>query len=93
MSINDAGDLPETDKSGVLTELFRRYIQCPRPRWNIVSHLGSEGIRCHGCNRISYHPADIENRYCPCLGLRHEFLELIEDCGAIKVQYDEGPDA
>jgi ribosomal protein L37E len=30
------------------------------------------GIRCHTCGRVSYHPKDVEERYC---GACHRFHE------------------
>lgn len=30
------------------------------------------GIRCHQCQRVSYHPKDVEERYC---GACHRFHE------------------
>jgi uncharacterized OB-fold protein len=33
------------------------------------------GIRCHTCGRVSYHPTDIDERY----------------CGACKAYYETGP--
>jgi hypothetical protein len=33
------------------------------------------GIRCHACERVSYHPKDIEERYC---GACHTFHEPVQ---------------
>ena len=30
------------------------------------------GIRCHTCQRISYHPQDVTNRYCGSCKVFHE---------------------
>jgi len=30
------------------------------------------GIRCHTCQRISYHPKDVEQRYCGACHVFHE---------------------
>jgi hypothetical protein len=36
------------------------------------------GIRCHACARVSYHPKDIEERYC---GACHRFHEAGQALG------------
>jgi hypothetical protein len=59
-------------------QLLRRYMSQPHPRFTIVQHNEAEGIRCHGCNRISWQSQDIEHRFCPCLHLFHDDVVLDE---------------
>ena len=37
------------------------------------------GIRCHTCQRISYHPTDIHERYCGACHKFHEEHQLHHD--------------
>jgi hypothetical protein len=32
--------------------------------YEMVTDRGSEGIKCLRCEKVSFHPKDIENRYC-----------------------------
>lgn len=33
-------------------------------KYEILTHRGQQGIKCKKCKMVSFHPKDIENRYC-----------------------------
>jgi hypothetical protein len=46
----------------------------PALTYEIVRYGPSVGIRCLLCNKTSYHPRDVEEKYC---GYCHKFHEVV----------------
>lgn len=42
------------------------------PRYHLVRHMGQRCLLCRRCNRITFNPNDIAQRYC---GFCHVFLD------------------
>jgi hypothetical protein len=46
----------------------------PKPTFTIVNNsYGQKGIKCLLCNRTSWNPNDVENKYCGNCHLFHDF--------------------
>jgi hypothetical protein len=57
-------------KHGIGYDLVVTKVSLPRTRSEPNRQRLQLGIRCHTCNRTSYHPKDVSERYC---GACHRF--------------------